>query len=391
LVTNRISSLEKEIRQLLEQNYPGTDFDACLIIQEGRKPYSRVGLFAQGAGSALALLAAIGLFVAIRRKKPALRAARNIPAATAQVEPTLYYPGNDPQLADFFVPPPEEIGEILTAHTTLLKTKNPKSFMLRGLIGVVAGVGPCLILTLVTWLAWRLPAEAVIVIFVMSALLITPWTVVGAFYFTRFRHACRYVGDKGVARFTCARSRQRPKVSDRFLFSEADELRVWEDRCDQNGAIHTRYNFTWTDSEGNKVFVIKGNYQAKEDIPPKEDNYHFALASDWAWCEHLLDIILPVLRAGKEYFFRLHGDDGINCQSKFVEIHRNGEVQRLYPTDLAGVEIKDGTIWIMEPESKEGSFTSTGVHRFSFDKLANARAFLGVLREVYAVSLESRV
>lgn len=71
LVTNRISSLETKIRNLLRESYPGTDFDKCLIIQEGRTPFSRGAIYALGGGAALALLLAIGLFVAALSKRSA--------------------------------------------------------------------------------------------------------------------------------------------------------------------------------------------------------------------------------------------------------------------------------------------------------------------------------
>jgi hypothetical protein len=63
MVTNRISSLESKIRALLQQSYPDTDFDKCLIIQEGRTPSSAGLVFLTGAGALLALLVALALFL----------------------------------------------------------------------------------------------------------------------------------------------------------------------------------------------------------------------------------------------------------------------------------------------------------------------------------------
>jgi hypothetical protein len=53
LVTNRIASLSSEEKNLLTPHYPGTDFDTCLIIQEGREP--------AGAGKLWLLLGGGGL------------------------------------------------------------------------------------------------------------------------------------------------------------------------------------------------------------------------------------------------------------------------------------------------------------------------------------------
>ena len=68
MVTNRITSLDPKIRNLLKQSYPGTDFDKCLIIQEGRAPFG-FGLVAlTGGGAVLALLIGVVLLILSFRK-----------------------------------------------------------------------------------------------------------------------------------------------------------------------------------------------------------------------------------------------------------------------------------------------------------------------------------
>jgi hypothetical protein len=67
LVTNRISSLADDTRKLLRQRYPQTDFDRCLIIQEGRQPFSRGIVFFLGGGTFVALCLGIYLLLAARR------------------------------------------------------------------------------------------------------------------------------------------------------------------------------------------------------------------------------------------------------------------------------------------------------------------------------------
>ena len=68
LVTNRILSLDTEIRDLLQKSYPDTDFNKCLIIQEGRTPFSREVVYMLGAGAGWALLS-LGVFLAAWRSK----------------------------------------------------------------------------------------------------------------------------------------------------------------------------------------------------------------------------------------------------------------------------------------------------------------------------------
>lgn len=63
LVTNKIMSLGDKEQKLLKQNYPGTDFTRCLIIQEGREPASPIKLLLLGGGAGLCLLGGIGCFI----------------------------------------------------------------------------------------------------------------------------------------------------------------------------------------------------------------------------------------------------------------------------------------------------------------------------------------
>jgi hypothetical protein len=69
LVTNRIKSLDSKSRSLLQKEYPGTDFDKCLIIQEGRTPFSRSIVYLMGGGALVAFLADGGLLLGAWRRR----------------------------------------------------------------------------------------------------------------------------------------------------------------------------------------------------------------------------------------------------------------------------------------------------------------------------------
>ena len=55
LVVNRIEELGSEEKDLLRQDYPGLDFNKCLILEEGRQPSEFGAVFLMGGGG-LALL-----------------------------------------------------------------------------------------------------------------------------------------------------------------------------------------------------------------------------------------------------------------------------------------------------------------------------------------------
>ena len=60
LVINTIKSLGSEEKRLLEQSYPGVDFEACLIIEHKRQPPSMGKVAALGGGGIALLFAGLG-------------------------------------------------------------------------------------------------------------------------------------------------------------------------------------------------------------------------------------------------------------------------------------------------------------------------------------------
>jgi hypothetical protein len=69
LVVNKIVSLKSGHKSLLQKSYPGTNFDKCLIIQEGREPASDSKLMLMIGGGGVAAVLGLGLigFGIIRR------------------------------------------------------------------------------------------------------------------------------------------------------------------------------------------------------------------------------------------------------------------------------------------------------------------------------------
>ncbi len=63
LVVNRIESLGKDERDLLIQDYPGIDFERCIIFEEGRKPSDGTMIFLMGCGGLALLLGGGGLLL----------------------------------------------------------------------------------------------------------------------------------------------------------------------------------------------------------------------------------------------------------------------------------------------------------------------------------------
>ena len=174
--------------------------------------------------------------------------------------------------ADFFAEPPPEIGQLRSAHTTLLRRMKPMSFGLRFTIACISAL-ICGIVGIVI----------VLLIQVKTPFWFVFWPVIlgAAGYFlgvlaTHFAHTCTYVGSDGIARFVCGGNRQRIKTSEIFLFRDATDLRTSTTLHYTNGVYqNTAYSFTWSDAKGRKCYTHSGSHRNQNGTPPANDVYHF--------------------------------------------------------------------------------------------------------------------
>jgi hypothetical protein len=301
---------------------------------------------------------------------------------------TLFYPGDDPEQADFFAPAPEEIGPLRSAHTSLLKKIQPKSALRRFLIGVLIGVGVSAVSAIVLYFSARLDGNASAVVFVMFCLVISPFTLILTWYFTRFHHFNGYVGTRGIAHFTCKGSRQNVKAREVFLFPTAQDLRVQTTHHYHNGAYTgTMYRYAWSNEAGKAVYVLSGKHNSKDKLPPPQDKYRFALAAEVGWSAYLLASILPQIEAGETYVFRLQKQNNIKVSNDSLELEIKKKVQRFTFEQLAEVKVKDGKVMLKEEGAREGWFQSEGVHSFAYSDLGNARLFLLLMEQGFGIPI----
>lgn len=288
-------------------------------------------------------------------------------------EPATWTPGpgvtqhsGDPIPQDFvfFAAPPPEIGEVLTARTTLTSKKRPKSPMSRLLLGgllgslAYAGLG-----FLGVEAGWQIAA--------FFGLLILVWLVTG------FTHKVSYVGKEGVARLTCKGRVDRIVKSEVFRFDEAAELRTGQTRQYVNGVYSgTSYHFTWTDANGRKRFKLSGSYHGEKKPPKAKDQFHFAASAETAWSLHLLDRAQQELELTGALRFGLGGSDWVAVGPGFLILNRKGNQERWESSEIGGINAGDGVLKIKRIDAKEGWFSSKGVFQFSYQQMANARLFL---------------
>jgi hypothetical protein len=282
---------------------------------------------------------------------------------------------------DFFVPPPAEIGEVVSATTSLRRGTEPMAPGARltlaiavGTVGLIIGLVIAVNLKTPFWqLFWPVVLGGIALGIALLA--------------TTFKHNCTYVGQEGVSRFTCSGHREQAS-EDTFLFADASELRTSQTRHYTNGVYtHTAYNFTWTDVGGRVRFVINGSHKSEGNTPPTRHQFHFATAAERAWTIYLLMQVQAQIKLGGTIYFGLGGKNWVRLGKELIKLHMNGETTECYADEIAQVRIEQGQVQVRRKDAKEGWFSSRGVYKFPYGSLANAQLFIILMSELVGVPI----
>jgi hypothetical protein len=307
--------------------------------------------------------------------------------AVAEAADEIKNHGNEhiPRDVDFFVDPPEEVGPLLSAHSTLRQGKAPWPLALRLLlaaflfgVGLLLGglIDVCAHVQSVTWLiVWP------VVLSVAGALI-----GMGASGFT---HTCTYVGRDGVARYVCSGRRDNLRTSEVFRFRDAAELRTSQTMHYRNGVYqNTTYTFTWTDVGGRQRYQISGSHTKKDGNPPSTDYYHFARAAEFAWTMYLIDDAHRQIELSGGVKFHVGRNQWIRVGPGKLTFALGGVEDEWDAHDVGAATVHQGVVKIKRTDAKEGWFSSSGVIKFPFENLANAQLFFHLLDKLLGVQVE---
>jgi hypothetical protein len=286
--------------------------------------------------------------------------------------------------ADFFVDPPAEIGPVLSANTTLVVGKRPwtgGARMITAGISGLFGLGLGAIVVGAASPAWEF----------WHFFWPTLGSVLGlalAFWRTQFSHTCTYVGREGVARFRCKGSRNRITASELFRFRDALELRTSQTVRYYNGAyVGTDYAFTWSDVGGRTRYAISGKYNNAKGLPVPTDPYHYGGAAEVAWTVYLLGQVSRQIELAGSIAFNLKGAQSVRLGPQSLTAQLGGEPVEWAAEDIDAVIVDKGMVKIKRTDAKEGWFSATGVIKFPYNTLANARLFLHLMNNLLGVRI----
>ncbi|MGG6263508.1 hypothetical protein ACQ4M3_04010 [Leptolyngbya sp. AN03gr2] len=285
----------------------------------------------------------------------------------------------------FFVPPPPEIGQIRSAYSTLETGKSPMQIDWYYIQNTLfSGLCFAFLAGLFTWLpiALLLPRSmreqsstyATIAALIVSGIVL--WLMLrGGF---KLPVECSYVGEQGVALYfwNTKRSGNQNSV---LVFRQASELRTGGLRQYYgNTYMHTLFWFKWTNEQNQPVFEMSGVHQTKEGNPPLKNRYHFAIAAEAAWSLFALERAKATLAHGGAVRFPLLGTNALTVGNGFLEIVQQEMTERVTTSEIDRLSISQGVVTLRLKDAKSGFFGlgSSGIYRFDYTDIANAKLFL---------------
>jgi hypothetical protein len=280
-----------------------------------------------------------------------------------------------PPDSDFFADPPADIGPVRTAHTSLRQNMQPKSAVVRLSIALACGAALEILLLALDHQTQGFLSHMLGETDPPLALVLVPIALLAAciaWITMRFSHTCHYVGEDGIARFTCKRKRANIKGGSIFLFKNAATLvTTLNDHYRNSTYTHTNFGFYWFLSPKEKaVFAIKGMHNSPTGHPTPKHTYHFYRSAESSWYRHIAARIEAELaQKGRVSFDTGHGWTALG--PGFIEImDGQGKVSRFVAAEVGSASTVNGVLQITRRGTASNPLDSSEREGVSQFKLA---------------------
>jgi hypothetical protein len=275
--------------------------------------------------------------------------------------------------ADFFVAPPAEIGELVSAATTLPTSTNSMNPIIYW--GLVIGSG-----ALVTFLT-----QAFFNLWLLSLIAggIVAWII---WYWRRFKHTCSFVGTQGIVKYDLIGSRSVIPKESMLLFADAHSLFTSSTRNYYNGIYTgTNYSYIWVKNSGAR-YTLSGNYRSEQGNPPEKDVWHFANVAESVWTSHILSNLGEKFERYGYVEFPMSGSlQAVRVGEGFMEFVTKKEgAQRVMVADMRDILLGGGTFQFKHQDARWWS--GKGKYSFQYSNIPNANVFLICLKQFAGIS-----
>ncbi|MEO1590634.1 MAG: hypothetical protein AAFU71_04995 [Cyanobacteria bacterium J06632_22] len=281
----------------------------------------------------------------------------------------------------FFIAPPEAIGPVISASTSLLVQPKKKSLKDRLLGPVVGGIAIGFFVGIVL-LALSAAPPISLGVGGVAAIAFGGWC-----YYDDgiFRAECSYLGEQGIAQYALKGSPTATPTAKVMQFEDAAQLRTQQTRVYKNGAYQrTNYRFSWQ-QRGQSEYVINGSYHNEKGLPEPWHVFHLGAAAEIIWTQRLLKFANQDL-AEKGYVEFPVGKEvqSVKVGSNFLEfVTPAGESQRATVADMKQVQLNAGQFRFVHRDAKWWS--GKGKYGFTYGSMPNARLFLMCLQQLAGI------
>lgn len=285
---------------------------------------------------------------------------------------------------DFFASPPDEIGEIRSAYSSLKKGEqfNTLRARLRGVAVVAAfGVAVAIGLELAARVLTSLAEETHLPRAFWAAV---PGAALGVLLWrlTRSRGLCNYVGSTGCAEIVGSASGDKLIKRRIVQFQDAGGLMASVSRHFQRTEYrYTEYSFRWYPRDGGgPCFEITGSHAANLESPPPANYYHFGRAAEAAWCAYRAPFFDFELAQHGYLRFKLGSDRALRVGQAFLELEEaDGARYRAESSEIGSVKVESAQLTLARKEGASGFFGKLGEYgiiSWDLSSMHNSRIFL---------------
>ncbi|CAN1212821.1 hypothetical protein TUMEXPCC7403_21630 [Tumidithrix helvetica PCC 7403] len=304
-----------------------------------------------------------------------------------------------PPQFDFFVPPPSEIGRVLTADSSLKISDQPMSLINRLIASVVVS-GLVLVGVWIVFFLTRLFAPGLSDLFGNFGFFAfvggTAALLFGIFAFNAFGFSpnCTYVGDRGITKISLKRSRQATPQIELLKFEDAVNLYTSQTRHYKQAVtpkyLSTTYSYSWTLPTG-KSFKLEGEHYHQGNRPFDDHPWYFAKSAEFAWTNYLLPWADQYFARSGYVEFPMGGDpQAVRVGQGFLEfVLKNGSTQRANVSDMQELSLEDGLFYFIHRDTK--SWSTKGRYLFRYCDMPNARLFQVCLKNLAGIDSLSEI
>ncbi|MBT3200756.1 MAG: hypothetical protein HN350_12660 [Phycisphaerales bacterium] len=299
--------------------------------------------------------------------------------------------------ADFFIPPPAEIGTVITAESKLNQEDNPPSAAALGSrekVIMIITVALSLTTAATLFIAWASKSGPMTLSTI--AMLFGLLVVVGGIAFflvTRIQSDmraralpwCSYVGADGLAHYCLNGCIDDGVTSEILLFKEADTLSARRTRNYHNG-IYTgsTYDFRWCDTQGEVVLAEEGRYNEKSKKFTSLHRYIYLQSAEIQWSEHRFERMKAEFERDGYVEFVIDAKHAIRIGPGYVEFAWPKDTHRVPVEEFKDMSIHEGMFSFKHRDSSW--LGSKGKFNFEYGRLPNATLFLEALDQLAGIS-----